>query len=751
MGSPARSDVAEAEEYDALPAGFDEAELQEAIDYNEKVDDIHPLMEAMAFGEYIPDEERPSARARELSIPVAEPAPLPQPVDATDDPSTLVPYQQNRFLQLSEFQLALGLFAHIFGLNRNQYAALREVMGLLRGGDKPRSAPPSIQVLPNQLATLKNQVKQRFPLLDMRIAEVPLRLEKLPTERATRKLDEQARTGKAITADLHFIDPEALFVTFLASDVAQAMHTGLALFVDEPTELYHSHSWASSVRTTSGEYAHVYGSDADTSGPVELDVIFPSDFVLYCCLEEACICQDASGNDPQNAHIGRVYGIGKDHQTEFCTEQQGDIALQIQEAFRPASLRDPRMLPPHPINTMPGGQGEFELVISLRPIFIPETYLISRARDIIACDYFWGEEHEDPSPAVAGKGKSVATRARKKEYPKYSHRPEVPYRRYTVRRGFLDNKIIPLCYTHPIRAELKLEVYTRALFEDGWAKFKVISCPILIFIDGFGLYRNSYRSLIGIYAIMASMTGVDRHRQANIFPITLSPHGSNFDDTIHALQSLGTLDRGVRKTINGESIIMCVPTLCYIGDMPQQDKNSGFRGPKALKFCRFCVIGQQAVKSGQPNAVLDFDAITHGRYHRQLVEMRQQIDALPTVAAKKANGSQWGLSEDRPKLADLSPALDLILSRPPDPAHSEYNGLSELMHCLLLDRILTAPAVKAYTRELRVWPFPPGWEDCSRRLTTSGVTPCLNTHDGRLLCLVCFDSGFDLAISIVCL
>ncbi|KAL7818066.1 hypothetical protein V8C44DRAFT_211757 [Trichoderma aethiopicum] len=502
----------------------------------------------------------------------------------------------------------------------------------------------------------------------MRKAEVPLRVEKLATEQASRKAEQQ---GKAITADLYFIDPYSLFKAFLSSDVANNMHTGLAHFVDEPTELFHSHSWASSVRTTSGQFAHVLGDKTDKDGqPINLD-----------------------------------------YRSDYCTESPGGIVLQIQEAFEPASKRNPDKLPAHPVGDTVN-QADNEFILNLTPTFIPETYLVSRINNKISVDYYHGETHEDPSPPIPikpqGKGKSKP----KTVYPKYEHQPTVPDRPVVVRQGFIGTEVMSLCHTHPIRAELELEVYGRDLYEKGWdhEQDRIVSCPIMVFIDGFGLYRNSYRSLIGVYTIVAALSGEDRHRQANIFPIALSPHGSNFNDTINALQSLGKLDRGVRATINGEEVVICVPTLCYIGDMPQQDKNSGFRGPKALKFCRFCHIGQAAIKSGQPNSILDFDVISHGRYHHQLIEMRRQMGSYKTATAQRGFASQWGLSEDEPKLTQLSPALDLILSRPPDPAHSEYNGMSELMHGLLMDRILNNTGSKAYTKELRYWPFPPGWE-----------------------------------------
>lgn len=165
-----------------------------------------------------------------------------------------------------------------------------------------------------------------------------------------------------------------------------------------------------------------------------------------------------------------------------------------------------------------------------------------------------------------------------------------------------------------------------------------------MFIDGFGLYRNSYRSLVGVYAIPAGLDGDDRHRPANVFPITSSPHESNFNDVAGALQSLANLDGGVTVMINGKQSILCVPTVCYLGDMPQQDKNSGFEGSQA---CRFCHHGQATIKSGVASDILDFDVIT-------------QMESLKTATDKRTYGSQWGLSEERPALIDISPALDLI-------------------------------------------------------------------------------------------
>ncbi|KAI8171048.1 hypothetical protein KHU50_005759 [Colletotrichum sp. SAR 10_65] len=669
-------------------------------------EDARPMEEVAAFGEDLTGDEP-------LMVPPVTIEPLPT------DPSVIQPHHQNQFMEMSDFEFAFGCLLHQYDINRPQYAGIVEVMSLLRapgGEDEPLK---EVSALPNQLATIKSRVSRRMPLIDMRKAEVPLNVEKLRTETATRKAEAAAAAArgedpKPPTANLHIIDPVNLFKAVLSSDIAEnQMHTGLAWFVDDPTELYHAHCWASSVRTTSGEFAHV--ANRKTKG---LDPVFPSDFVLYCCVDDECVCQSASAKDPSMAHVGRIFSVGRDYRSQYCTEKSGDIVLQVQEAFgsveeRPAGMMPPHPLTPHHSNPPPiCNLEENERFLSAEITFVPETRLLKPVNKHITCDYYWGETMSDPSPNPRTHGTKSTS------YPKYEHQPETAERNMVVRQLYdgESNSMIPLCHTHPIRAELELSTYGREMFET-WDKkraagIRIRSCPVLVFIDGFGIYRNSYRSLVGVYLIIAALNGLDRHRAANIFPITLSPHGSNFDDTIRALQSLGQLDKEVVMNINGVDTIVCVPTLCYIGDMPQQDKNSGFRGPKANKFCRFCFIGQTAVKSGKASDILDFDVVTHGRYHYQTMEMRKEMESKGTKTATKAFASQWGLGEGQlaPTLAQLSPALDLIMSRPPDPAHSEYQGMSELMHNTLLDRVLSESGRLAYNEKLRYWPMPVGWE-----------------------------------------
>ena len=64
-----------------------------------------------------------------------------------------------------------------------------------------------------------------------------------------------------------------------------------------------------------------------------------------------------------------------------------------------------------------------------------------------------------------------------------------------------------------------------------------------------------------------------------------------------------------------------------------------------------------------------------------------------------------GLHYEATLLMKILLALDVLLSRPPDPAHSEYAGMTKQMHSLLIDTVLSTSAFKLYHQVLGKWPF----------------------------------------------
>ncbi|KAI1485633.1 hypothetical protein F5X96DRAFT_674446 [Biscogniauxia mediterranea] len=684
-----------------------------------------------------------SAESESEAVQETAPAPippelLPQPKDDPDDPSELITMHQNKFIEMSKFEKALATFADLTGLSREDWKALRETLFLLR--DKDGNVLEDVANLPKQLSTLRDRMRKRLPLMNMREADIPLNVLKLPTLPASLKPEEKKKIeayrelmtpkddkgkGKArarvtredkdamakdlpvVTMKLTFFDPISVFKNYIASDIGQRTHHGPAIFVDEPTELFHSHAWASSVRTTDGHYAHIWIEDG-SRGPV----IFPSDFIYFRCTEDGCFCHaiENGSDNVTDLHIGRVYGVGWDKRKKSCTHDMKDqLAIQIQEAHRigSAALSDTILAPEQTYD---------ELVLTSKITYIPETKAYAQVHVFV--DNHFGEDHTDPSWQAPKRRPGARETAASKPYPKYftaSHayeRDENHY--YYTRRIVVGDRVVPLCHTHPTRAELELDCYGRYTYENEWDRDRegtlpVKSFPILSFIDGFGVFSNSYRTLMGFYFTPAAMTETERARPGSIFPIVLGPHASEFSDVIAALRTMAYLDQGIVQEINGQEVRTCAFTMCYIGDMPQQAENSGLKGPRAHRFCRCCHArsGQKAV---DPEVLLRFDIVTHGRFHVQTTEMQSMMkNQLTNASAVARYGKQWGMSNPDPPLVTISPALDLIITRPFDAAHSEYNGISNLMHFLLRDGILVKAARTEYAMELRVWPFPPGW------------------------------------------
>ena len=58
-----------------------------------------------------------------------------------------------------------------------------------------------------------------------------------------------------------------------------------------------------------------------------------------------------------------------------------------------------------------------------------------------------------------------------------------------------------------------------------------------------------------------------------MFPLTLRPHGSNFEEVINALGSVAAMDKGMTIKIPREGggtkcMFVCAFALAYTGDMP---------------------------------------------------------------------------------------------------------------------------------------------------------------------------------------
>ncbi|KAI1430422.1 hypothetical protein GGR50DRAFT_699089 [Xylaria sp. CBS 124048] len=144
--------------------------------------------------------------------------------------------------------------------------------------------------------------------------------------------------------------------------------------------------------------------------------------------------------------------------------------------------------------------------------------------------------------------------------------------------------------------------------------------------------------------------------------------------------------------------------------MPSQQKLSGCLSPAATFPCRNCMV------HGDDKADLDFDIVNQGRYHMQTEIARQDIkNRARSHHQEEIMFRNLGLHNNEGLLrvlGTLFPALDMIRSRPVDAAHSEYQGMSRILHNLMFkDQIslLTPTAITEACSVYQSFPTPPKW------------------------------------------
>ena len=571
------------------------------------------------------------------------PPPRPSNSDMAADDSEPILHKRGLGM-IEDFVFALGLWCTKFRVSRRQYSSLVEVLQLMKD-------ITDIKRLPKSVSTLTKSSTSQLPLIPQRRKKVALNPEKLPSIAESAKFDYGNSPPQAW---VYWFDPIALISAILSSPKITAnMHFGMAEFVDQPTEFWHSMSWASSVRSTSGQFAHY----PDGS------LIFPSDFVEYRCKAPGCTCNGAS------THKGRIWAVGKDY--TFQAAKQGGVTLLIQSLINATQARQDF------------DNGNLSIPIADEEIILREDSFDRVLEDDIFAripDVFMDYNFETGIPNARN----------------------LPVSCKRIRRvaNTKTKTIRPACLSYPPRAELELQAYGRNFFTSSNKNFT--SVPMLCFADGFGLYRNTYRSLMGIYMALASMNLRQRSRQANVFSLTIGPHGSDFGDVITSVSGLSQLDKGVELVLDGKKTLLCAYILAFTGDMPQQQDNSGFKRQSATLGCRNCIIDQKN------RGNLDFDTLHKGRYHHHTMQLRAYGRTL-SASKYKSLCTTWGLAEKLTPLVKLTPALDIIRSRPADPAHSEYSGMAKQAQLLLVEAILTPEAQGQYAAELRRFPFPPGW------------------------------------------
>ncbi|KAL9030964.1 MAG: hypothetical protein Q9196_000960 [Gyalolechia fulgens] len=502
--------------------------------------------------------------------------------------------------------------------------------------------------LPAKLDTLKRHVRQRIPMLQIMRKAIPVTIQKQASFGRTDKKKEIIRKSSW----MYWFDPADFVRNILkASQLREQMYFGMAQYHDHPTELWHSKAWGSSIRATSGDVV------LDHQGML----VVPGDIIVF------------TGGTYFDK--GRVVFIGRDFRQTTDQEFHGTVVITVQQVLFWKELTV-----------------GFQSLMPVPEFPDQELYLIE------------DEETEVQPGAICGHPDVLMDR----DFEIGDSDSEgVAEDQHFIRRVL--NVSSGTCrlvrQLHPVSGELEVEESGRDHLQDTFAgNIPVYSLPFALFIDDFGIHRNSYRALKAFYWIPSSLPYEERRKLANVFTLTLGPHGAIMDDVVEAFyKDFRALDQGgYVMDVNGEESLVCAYSMMMIGDMPQQADNSGFMRHTARFGCRSCFC------TSEQRHDLGFDVIEHSRYHHLTIQSRRKLQHLTGQEAARFT-RETGIRKDSPALTKMTPALDLILSRTIDVPHSEWRGIGRILQGLLFSAILTKKGGDAYLKSFQSFQYPASW------------------------------------------
>lgn len=265
------------------------------------------------------------------------------------------------------------------------------------------------------------------------------------------------------------------------------------------------------------------------------------------------------------------------------------------------------------------------------------------------------------------------------------------------------NKARPIQQVVPIRSELEILQYGYiGLIRTFYSNTIAILLPLINFVNSFSLYRNIYRLLIGFYIILIGLLFYERTRRTNVLALILSPYSSNIEAVVRTISLLlRQLDNGQLLNIprRDELVLVCTYIVFYIGDILQQQENSGIKSQNTNRGYCSCLISRDKYSN------LRYNLISNSRFYYENERTRAFINSL-TTQKKRDNFSITTSIDVRVVLLQLiSPVLDIIVIRLTDSIYSKYGSISNLLYKLLLKAILKLVVQTKYAQVLRSFPF----------------------------------------------
>ena len=202
-----------------------------------------------------------------------------------------------------------------------------------------------------------------------------------------------------------------------------------------------------------------------------------------------------------------------------------------------------------------------------------------------------------------------------------------------------------------------------------------------LYYDDFGIYRNVYHSLGGIYLQFGNMPSHERKLLKNHFVLGFVPFGGNFNEFIQPfISEMKEFEQGKLMKVNGQDAWVIAGLGVVTADLPQGNDMAGVLRHNAMKGCRTCSVSY--------NSLTDFnqDLQKISRYHHVTDNQFKEILRENGTSAKKHLGSQYGLRPQPSILDNLK--RDRHLQTPQDVYHATAGKIGRLLKltCELFSR-----------------------------------------------------------------
>ncbi|KAF0490870.1 hypothetical protein F8M41_021874 [Gigaspora margarita] len=159
-----------------------------------------------------------------------------------------------------------------------------------------------------------------------------------------------------------------------------------------------------------------------------------------------------------------------------------------------------------------------------------------------------------------------------------------------------------------------------------------------LYYDDFGIYRNVYHLLCGVYIQFGNMPISLKQQLKNHFVLGFVPFGGSFDEFIRLfIMEIKSLESGQIMNIQGQEYWVIASLGVVTADLPQGNDLAGIKRHRANKGCQTC----QVSKEHFTNNDLDFKNLS--RYQHITNSQFHEIALSKSIQERKLVATKYGL------------------------------------------------------------------------------------------------------------